>query len=532
MGQNFQGRTHSEATPPLGGRYQIVEQLGVGGFSTTFLAQDLHMPGRPQCVVKQLQPEINSDQELQIARRLFETEANVLSQLGEYPQIPRLLAHFEENQEFYLAQELIIGQDLQDELALGANNWSDAQAIAFLSDILSTLAFVHNHRVIHRDLKPANLIRRSQDNRIVLIDFGAVKQVHSQLGHAPSSMGRTIAIGTQGYMPIEQISGRPQFSSDLYAVGMIAIQALTGRYPNTLGLHPETGELDWHALAPNAHPALVALIDTLVRYDFRARYANATAAFAALKSLPAELSQFITSGVGPSAENTGRSMPKPSDSMPPSPPLQYRSEQASPAPTAAHTVAIGGQERPQGKPSEPAFQPSSEEDAVPSKSSSASRSLLLPIGIGLGSVLLLALGAITWQQMTDSPNVIITEPPVTEPPIIEEEVQILQPEAAIFAVETFYNHLSNKDWTAARASFGDELAQQFRPAFFEKFQQVTVENLRVTNQTTETVDLIGENVYLYPDDSTQREERTFTLQLIDGQPRIVESAFVRITKRR
>ncbi|MEO1407009.1 MAG: serine/threonine-protein kinase [Pseudomonadota bacterium] len=514
--------------PPVAGGqlgpYLIERELGRGGMGVVYLARDTRL--ERDVAVKALPEQMAADPE-RLAR--FEREARSLAQLS-HPSIASIYGVEEHAGARYLVLEYIEGETLEDRLDRGPIPPDEAVELA--AQIANALAAAHDAGVIHRDLKPANLIRRSQDNRIVLIDFGAVKQVHSQLGNAPSSMGRTIAIGTQGYMPIEQISGRPQFSSDLYAVGMIAIQGLTGRYPNTLALHPETGELDWHASDPNAHPALVSLIDTLVRYDFRARYANATAALAALKSLPAELSQFITSGVGPSAENTGRSMPKPSDSMPPrmppSPPLQYRSEQASPAPTAAHTVAIGGQERAQGKPSEPAFQPSSEEDAVPSKSSSASRSLLLPIGIGLGSVLLLALGAIAWKQMTDSPNVIITEPPIIE----EEEVQTLQPEAAIFAVDTFYNHLSNKDWTAARASFGDELAQQFRPAFFEKFQQVTVENLRVTNETTETVDLIGENVYLYPDGSTQREERTYTLQLIDGQPRIVESAFVRITKRR
>lgn len=247
---NSSDSDHPASMPLLGGRYQIVSQLGAGGFGQTFLAQDRHMPGQPKCVVKQLKPQVNNEQELQVARRLFDTEAKVLSQLGDHPQIPRLLAHFEESAEFYLVQELIEGHSLQEDLAaVGAavQPWREAQTVGFLGDILSTLAFVHGNRVIHRDLKPSNLIRRQHDGRIVLIDFGAVKQVSTQLVNAPSSLGRTISIGTQGYMPTEQVSGHPHFSSDVYAVGMIAIQGLIGRHPSMLSFHSQTGELDWHS---------------------------------------------------------------------------------------------------------------------------------------------------------------------------------------------------------------------------------------------------------------------------------------------
>src|SRR5919202_2712874 len=223
---------------PLGGRYKIISQLGAGGFGQTFLAQDLHLPGHPQCVVKQLKPQVSDAKSLETARRLFDIEAQVLYQLGNHDQIPRLLAHFEDDQEFYLAQELIEGEPLSRELT-GGVPWLEGQVIALLQDLLHVLAFVHQQNVIHRDIKPSNLIRRRKDGRIVLIDFGAVKQVSTQLiSPKPGRTNMTISIGTHGYMPKEQLGGSPRFSSDVYAVGMVGIQALTEVPARFLGEDP------------------------------------------------------------------------------------------------------------------------------------------------------------------------------------------------------------------------------------------------------------------------------------------------------
>ena len=218
---------------PLGGHYKIISELGVGGFGQTFLAEDLHLPDHPLCVVKQLKPQTSEPETLAMARRLFDTEAEVLYQLGNHDQIPRLLAHFEDNEEFYLAQELIDGHPLTEEIKVG-QRWSETKVIAFLQDLFQVLAFVHEQNVIHRDLKPSNLIRRTRDNRIVLIDFGAVKQVSAQVVHPQTGHTKTISIGTQGYTPKEQLGGNPRFSSDVYAAGIIAIQALTGLHPRHL----------------------------------------------------------------------------------------------------------------------------------------------------------------------------------------------------------------------------------------------------------------------------------------------------------
>lgn len=277
---------------PLGGRYKIISQLGAGGFGQTFLAEDLHLPGNPQCVIKQLKPQTKDSASLAMARRLFDTEAKVLYQLGDHDQIPRLLAHFEQDQEFYLAQELIDGEPLTHELATG-EPWTEGQVIGLLQDILNVLAFVHQQQVIHRDIKPPNLIRRSSDGKVVLIDFGAVKQVSTQTVNPEHPTNLTISIGTQGYMPNEQLAGVPRFSSDVYAVGMLAIQALTGVHPKRLKEDQKTGEISWHKHALNVSRELAEIVDKMVRYDFRDRYLTAVEALDALQSLPTEMLESV-----------------------------------------------------------------------------------------------------------------------------------------------------------------------------------------------------------------------------------------------
>ncbi|MCC3528712.1 MAG: serine/threonine protein kinase [Microcoleus sp. PH2017_22_RUC_O_B] len=258
-------------------RYHIVKPLSAGGFGQTFLAEDWDLPSHQICVVKRFQPQSNEPFVLQQGARLFNQEVEILHRLGNHDRIPRLLAHFEENQEFYMVEEFIEGDVLSNELTRGTQK-GEYQVISLLQDILEVLAFVHSQGVIHRDIKPANLIRRHSDGKIVLIDFGAVKEIGCLSVNMQGQLTPTIAIGTHGYIPDEQANGKPRFSSDVYAVGVIAIQALTGLNPEpNFGGFPEdavTGEFQWrNAVAVSSE--LGSIIDRMVRKDYGQRYTSA-----------------------------------------------------------------------------------------------------------------------------------------------------------------------------------------------------------------------------------------------------------------
>jgi serine/threonine-protein kinase len=262
----------------LGSRYKVLSYIAEGGFGKTFLAEDILLPQKDRCVVKQLLVSVETSQLMAVARRLFKTEAATLHSLGHHQQIPKLLAYFEEDGKFYLVQQYIEGQTLEAELATG-EVWSEDRVIELLKDGLSILEFIHSKGIIHRDLKPNNLIRRPGDRKLVLVDFGTVKKV---LQEQTSSESLTVVVGTKGYMPAEQAMGKPLPSSDLYALGTIAIQALTQVQP--LELEEENGELVWQHLA-KVDPRLAKIITQMTRYHFKDRYQSARLALQDLKSL-------------------------------------------------------------------------------------------------------------------------------------------------------------------------------------------------------------------------------------------------------
>jgi serine/threonine protein kinase/GTPase SAR1 family protein len=280
----------------LAGHYRIIRPLGSGGFAETFLAVDEHLPGKPACVVKQLKLAVRDPDALQTAKRLFNLEAKTLYRLGNHDQIPRLLAHFEQDGEFFLVQEFVDGLALNQEW-LNTLPLSEQDVLLLLQDVLQVLVFVHQQGVIHRDIKPSNLIRRRSDRKMVLIDFGAVKQVSNpNASDATLAANYTIAIGSPGYMPIEQQLNQPRFSSDIYALGILALQALTGipptRFPRDEQTHGVACVLFDSALSID--PALATILDRMVCEDHRQRYPNASAALQALSPRLANLGLEVT----------------------------------------------------------------------------------------------------------------------------------------------------------------------------------------------------------------------------------------------
>jgi len=277
----------------LNNRYDILKELGSGGFAVTYQARDQMQPSKPFCVVKQLRSNQASDPRIV---SFFEKEAATLEILGHHPQIPRLLAHFSENQAFYIVQEFIDGQDLSLELRPGIKQ-DEAYGLCLLQDVLPVLEFIHQNQVIHRDIKPDNLVRRQADGKVVLIDFGAVKQLASLQVNAGGQVTSTVVIGTSGYMPWEQSQRKPTPSSDLYALGMTVIQALTGLTPDQLDEDPKTLELEWQTYT-QVSPALAHLLSKMVRHAPRDRYLTATDVLADVNHLVGVPSRVATVRVG------------------------------------------------------------------------------------------------------------------------------------------------------------------------------------------------------------------------------------------
>jgi serine/threonine-protein kinase len=266
----------------LDGRYMPVKLLGRGGFAAAFLARDRRIPGMRSCVVKQFQPAGNvSHNQLQIAQQLFEREAEVLAQIGsQHDQIPDLYAFFpvtvpsfnnlnHEDQFFYLVQEHIDGQNLEEELSQ-KGKFSELEALYVLQEILKILKFVHDRGIIHRDIKPSNIMHR-RDGKLFLLDFGAVKQVTNAASGATNS---STGIYSMGFAPPEQVNGNRVFPcTDLYALAVTVLTLLTGQ-PATQLIDPLSNQWIWRSLV-TVNPYLADILDKMLLPAVNQRFQSA-----------------------------------------------------------------------------------------------------------------------------------------------------------------------------------------------------------------------------------------------------------------
>ncbi len=262
------------------GRYQIIKRLGKGGFAHTYLAKNLTAPGTPQCVVKQLRPKVEHPRMLQ----LFKLEAAILARF-KHSQIPKQVECFEHQGDFFLVQDFVAGDDLSREFTIG-HQWSEAKVVRFLREMLKVLSYVHQKQVIHGDIKPANIIRRWDNGQLCSIDFGAARDLSDE-----SSLHDTV-VGTPGYHAPEQAEGIATFSSDIYALGMTAIQFVTGQYPLHLP-KDESNEVVWRNLT-KISDRLATILEQMTRVDDRQRYGCTTAVLADLETLEIEFDDSST----------------------------------------------------------------------------------------------------------------------------------------------------------------------------------------------------------------------------------------------
>jgi serine/threonine protein kinase len=270
----------------LQGRYQIIQSLDAGVFGQTYIAVDIDYPQNPKCVVKQIKVSSCESGYLEMLRLLFLSETQTLKLLGSHDQIPEFIACFEENEQFYLLQEYIEGHPVTAELPIDQGwgcLWTERKVVEFLIDVLGILEFVHSQGVIHCDIKPENLIRRSSDSKLVLIDFGSIESI--DFGISAQLPIYRIPVTSLGYIPPEQFIGETQPNSDIYALGMIAIQALTGLEPLQLKADPYTNEIFWRSQNTPVNDYLAAILSQMICYNYQDRFQSAGEVLRVLKQI-------------------------------------------------------------------------------------------------------------------------------------------------------------------------------------------------------------------------------------------------------
>ncbi|MBE9224640.1 serine/threonine protein kinase [Phormidium sp. LEGE 05292] len=247
----------------LNHRYRIINHLGQGGFGYTFLAVDEQQNLQP-CVIKQVFFQSNTTHHQTTTER-FHQEVKKLAQLGEHPQIPELFNTFEQDGCGFIVQEWIDGLTLEQEAK--AIPFNEVEVWQFLREILPVIQHLHDRQIIHRDIKPANIIRRQSDRQLILVDFGAAKQIT----HLNSCHTGTM-IGSVEYAAPEQIKGQAVFASDLYSLGVTCLYLLTQMRPFDLYDIVED-DWKWQAYLPQPISSeLKAILYKLLQPAVRRRY--------------------------------------------------------------------------------------------------------------------------------------------------------------------------------------------------------------------------------------------------------------------
>ena len=252
--------------------YHVLRTLGQGGMGTTTLAwnSESNLPkSSQQAAIPALVvlKEMNADMaQIAKAQELFEREARTLKALN-HGGIPRFYDFFVEDGKKYLAMEMVHGQDLE-KIVQQRGPVAPPQAINWMVQTCQVLNYLHGQDppIIHRDIKPANLLLRTRDRQIVVLDFGAVKEI----GTPPGTR-----IGAEGYSAPEQDRGQPLTLSDLYAVGSTLIFLLTGESP--LNFYGKRGSSFGFNLerVPTIAPQLRTVIERATEYRPRDRYGDA-----------------------------------------------------------------------------------------------------------------------------------------------------------------------------------------------------------------------------------------------------------------
>jgi beta-lactam-binding protein with PASTA domain/predicted Ser/Thr protein kinase len=258
----------------IDGRYRLLRRLGSGGMSDVWLAEDPHL--QRYVALKILQRRFAQDREF-VER--FRREAEAAAGL-QHPNIVSVFDRGDVEGTYYIAMQLLEGRSLKELIDEGL---SPEQAVGLVRQVLEAAGFAHRHGIVHRDLKPQNVIVDA-DNKATVTDFGIARAGASEITQAGSVMG------TPHYLSPEQAQGLEVTAvSDLYSVGVILYEALTGRVPfeadsaiaiamKQVSHAPQRPS----SINPAVSPALDAVVMRALEKDPGRRFQSAAAFIAAL----------------------------------------------------------------------------------------------------------------------------------------------------------------------------------------------------------------------------------------------------------
>lgn len=251
------------------GRYEINRVIGIGGMGAVYRVRDTRFKDAVKWdALKEMIIKFADNMDQQTRMRNFEREANLLASLN-HPLIPKVNDFFSESNRAYLVLDYIQGKNLEDVL-METNGFLDEQMVGgWALQICEVLEYLHSFRplpVIFRDLKPSNVMLTPQ-NQTMLIDFGIAKIIQPDR--------RDTMIGTEGYSPPEQYKGYVDPRSDIYALGAMLHQLLTGSDPRLetpFTFHERPPRL----LNPNISEAMEAVIMRCLAYQSDQRWQSAS----------------------------------------------------------------------------------------------------------------------------------------------------------------------------------------------------------------------------------------------------------------